>query len=98
MHLMSTRRTHIVYDVGDVSRFMENTQQEHWTAVNRIILYLHEIAGICCQANNKVDFCGYLDTDWAGDHPDRNLTSSGVFMVSEHLSVGKQEAVKCVAV
>nr|CCA14811.1 integrase putative [Albugo laibachii Nc14] len=40
IHLMTTTRPDIAYAVGYVSRFMENPQQEHWTAVKRISHYL----------------------------------------------------------
>nr|CCA14817.1 integrase putative [Albugo laibachii Nc14] len=35
IHLMTTTRPDIAYAVGYVSRFMENPQQEHWTAVEQ---------------------------------------------------------------
>ena len=31
--------------------------------------------GIRIQPSDKVDFCGYSDADWAGDHPNRKSTS-----------------------
>ena len=40
MHLMTATRPDIAFAVGYVSRFMENPQVTHWTAVKRIFRYL----------------------------------------------------------
>uniref|UniRef100_A0AAV1VA69 Reverse transcriptase Ty1/copia-type domain-containing protein n=1 Tax=Peronospora matthiolae TaxID=2874970 RepID=A0AAV1VA69_9STRA len=64
MHLTTATRPYIAYAVGYVSRFMENPQQEHWTA-----------------PSDKIDFRGYSDADWAGDHADRKSTSGYTFML-----------------
>ena len=83
MHLMTATRPDIAYAVGYVSRFMENPQQEHWIAVKRIFRYLQgtKSHGICYQPNDKIDFRGYSDADWAGDHADRKSTSGYLFML-----------------
>uniref|UniRef100_A0AAV1UXQ0 Polyprotein n=1 Tax=Peronospora matthiolae TaxID=2874970 RepID=A0AAV1UXQ0_9STRA len=77
MHLMTVTRPDIAFAVSYVSRFMENLQVEHWMAVERILRYLQgtKSHGICFKSDDKVDFCGYLDADWAGDHVDRKSTS-----------------------
>ena len=83
MHLMTATRPDIAYAVGYVSRFMENPQQEHWVAVKRIFRYLQgtKSHGVCYQPSDKIDFRGYSDADWAGDHADRKSTSGYVFML-----------------
>uniref|UniRef100_A0AAV1TFA9 Reverse transcriptase Ty1/copia-type domain-containing protein n=1 Tax=Peronospora matthiolae TaxID=2874970 RepID=A0AAV1TFA9_9STRA len=77
MHLMTATRPDIAFAVSYVSRFVENSQVEHWMAVKRILRYLQgtKSHGICLKSDDKVDFCGYLDADWAGDHADRKSTS-----------------------
>uniref|UniRef100_A0AAV1UYB6 Polyprotein n=1 Tax=Peronospora matthiolae TaxID=2874970 RepID=A0AAV1UYB6_9STRA len=77
MHLMTATRPDIAFAVSYVSRFMENLQVEHWMAVERILRYLQgtKSHGIGFKSDDKVDFCGYLDADWAGDHVDRKSTS-----------------------
>ena len=72
MHLMTATRPDIAYAVGYVSRFMENPQQEHWTAGKRIFCYLQgtKTHGICYQPSDEIDCRGYSDADWAGDHAD----------------------------
>ena len=81
MHLMTATRPDIAFAVGYVSRFMENPQVTHWTAVKRIFRYLQgtKSHGVCFNPGDMVDFCGYSDEDWAGDHADRKSTSGYVF-------------------
>ena len=83
MHLMTATRPDIAFAVGYVSRFMENPQVEHWMAVKRILRYLQgtKSHSICFKTDNKVDFCGYSDADWAGDHEDRKSTSGYAFIL-----------------
>ena len=99
MHLMTATRPDIAFAVGYVSRFMENPQVEHWTAVKRILRYLQgtKTHGIYFQPGNKVDFRGYSDADWAGDHSDRKSTSGYAFILMGN-KLGKQETVKCVTI
>ncbi|KAG2775354.1 hypothetical protein Pcac1_g13982 [Phytophthora cactorum] len=83
MHLMNSTRPDIAFAVGYVSRFMENPQVEHWTAVKRIFRYLQgtKSHGIRFTPSKGVDFRGYSDADWAGDHSDRKSTSGYLFQV-----------------
>uniref|UniRef100_A0AAV1V9Z6 Reverse transcriptase Ty1/copia-type domain-containing protein n=1 Tax=Peronospora matthiolae TaxID=2874970 RepID=A0AAV1V9Z6_9STRA len=83
MHLTTATRPDIAYAVGYVSRFMENPQQEHGTAVKRIFRYLQgtKSHGLRFQPSDKIDFRGYSDADWAGDHADRKSTSGYTFML-----------------
>uniref|UniRef100_A0AAV1UBY5 Uncharacterized protein n=1 Tax=Peronospora matthiolae TaxID=2874970 RepID=A0AAV1UBY5_9STRA len=60
MHLTTATRPDIAYAVGYVSRFMENPQQEHWTAVKRIFRYCGTKShGLRFQPSDKIDFRGY---------------------------------------
>uniref|UniRef100_A0AAV1VDR1 Integrase catalytic domain-containing protein n=1 Tax=Peronospora matthiolae TaxID=2874970 RepID=A0AAV1VDR1_9STRA len=81
MHLMTATRPDIAFAVSYVSRFMENPQVEHWMAVKRILRYLPgtKSHGICFKPDDKINFCGYSDADWAGDHADRKSTSGYAF-------------------
>uniref|UniRef100_A0AAV1V6R7 Uncharacterized protein n=1 Tax=Peronospora matthiolae TaxID=2874970 RepID=A0AAV1V6R7_9STRA len=62
---------------------MENPQQEHWTTVKHIFRYLQgtKSHGLRFQPSDKIDFRGYSDADWAGDHADRKSTSGYTFML-----------------
>uniref|UniRef100_A0AAV1UPL8 Reverse transcriptase Ty1/copia-type domain-containing protein n=1 Tax=Peronospora matthiolae TaxID=2874970 RepID=A0AAV1UPL8_9STRA len=83
MHLMTATRPDIAFAVSYVSRFMEKPQVEHWIAVKRILRYLQgtKSHGICFKPDDKIDFCGYSDADWAGDHADRKSTSGYAFIL-----------------
>uniref|UniRef100_A0AAV1UAI2 Reverse transcriptase Ty1/copia-type domain-containing protein n=1 Tax=Peronospora matthiolae TaxID=2874970 RepID=A0AAV1UAI2_9STRA len=83
MHLMTATRPDIAFAVSYVTRFMENPQVEHWMAVKRILRYLQgtKSHGICFKPDDKIDFCGYSDADWAGDHADRKSTSGYAFIL-----------------
>uniref|UniRef100_A0AAV1V384 Uncharacterized protein n=1 Tax=Peronospora matthiolae TaxID=2874970 RepID=A0AAV1V384_9STRA len=83
MHLMTATLPEIVFAVSYVSRFMENPQVEHRMAVKRILRYFQGTKphGICFKSDDKIDFCGYSDADWAGDHADRKSTSGYAFIL-----------------
>uniref|UniRef100_A0AAV1TJE1 Polyprotein n=1 Tax=Peronospora matthiolae TaxID=2874970 RepID=A0AAV1TJE1_9STRA len=76
MHLTTATRPGIALTVIYVARFMEKPQVEHWMAVKRIVRYLHgsKSHGICSKLDDKVDFYGYSDAVWAGDHAYRKST------------------------
>ncbi|GMF42402.1 unnamed protein product [Phytophthora fragariaefolia] len=63
---------------------MENPQAEHWIAVKRIFRYLQgtKSHGIRFSPGKDIDFQGYSDADWAGDHSDRKSTSGYLFQVT----------------
>ena len=73
MRLTTAIRPDIKFAVVFVSRFMKNPQVEHWIAVKRNSRYLQgtKSHGICFVPGHEVDFHGYSDADWAGDHTDR---------------------------
>ena len=77
MHLTTTTRPDIAFAVGYVSRFMDNPQEEHWVAVERILRYLQCIKtpGIRYKPSSKIEFRGYSYADWAGDLVGRKSTS-----------------------
>uniref|UniRef100_A0AAV1UQM3 Reverse transcriptase Ty1/copia-type domain-containing protein n=1 Tax=Peronospora matthiolae TaxID=2874970 RepID=A0AAV1UQM3_9STRA len=83
IHLMTATRPDIAFAVSYVSRFMENPQVGNWMAVKRILRYLQgtKSHGICFKSDDKIDFCGYSDADWAGDHADRKSTSGYAFIL-----------------
>ena len=82
--MTTATRPDIVYAVGYVSRFMVNPQVEHWIAVRLILRYLQgtKSHGICFKSDDKVDFCGYSNADWAGEHADRKSTSRYSFILT----------------
>uniref|UniRef100_A0AAV1VJF5 Uncharacterized protein n=1 Tax=Peronospora matthiolae TaxID=2874970 RepID=A0AAV1VJF5_9STRA len=85
MHLMTATLPDIAFAVSYVSCFVENPQVEHRMAVKRILRYFQgtKSHGICFKSDDKIDFCGYSDADWAGDHADRKSTSGYAFILME---------------
>uniref|UniRef100_A0AAV1VJF0 Uncharacterized protein n=1 Tax=Peronospora matthiolae TaxID=2874970 RepID=A0AAV1VJF0_9STRA len=83
MHLMTATLPDIAFAVSYVSCFVENPQVEHRMAVKRILRYFQGTKphGICFKSDDKIDFCGYSDADWAGDHADRKSTSGYAFIL-----------------
>uniref|UniRef100_A0AAV1VIP2 Reverse transcriptase Ty1/copia-type domain-containing protein n=2 Tax=Peronospora matthiolae TaxID=2874970 RepID=A0AAV1VIP2_9STRA len=83
MHLMTATRPDIAFAVSYISHFMENPQVEHWMEVKRVLLHLQgtKSHGICFKSDDKIDFCGYSDADWAGDHADCKSTSGYAFIL-----------------
>jgi hypothetical protein len=71
-------RPDIAYATGQVSRYMDTHNKEHWMAAKRIPRYLKGtkdayIQYARCQGELMME-C-YSDSDWAGDHDDRKSTS-----------------------
>uniref|UniRef100_A0AAV1VJF6 Uncharacterized protein n=1 Tax=Peronospora matthiolae TaxID=2874970 RepID=A0AAV1VJF6_9STRA len=83
MHLMTATLPDIAFAVSYVSCFVENPQVEHRMAVKRILRYFqgNKPHGICFKSDDKIDFCGYSDAEWAGDHADRKSTSGYAFIL-----------------
>uniref|UniRef100_A0AAV1UZ30 Uncharacterized protein n=1 Tax=Peronospora matthiolae TaxID=2874970 RepID=A0AAV1UZ30_9STRA len=83
MHLMTATLPDIAFAVSYVSCFVESPQVEHRMAVKRILRYFQgtKSHGICFKSDDKIDFCGYSDADWAGDHADRKSTSGYAFIL-----------------
>uniref|UniRef100_A0AAV1VNJ1 Uncharacterized protein n=1 Tax=Peronospora matthiolae TaxID=2874970 RepID=A0AAV1VNJ1_9STRA len=83
MHLMTATLPDIAFAVSYVSCFVENPQVEHRMAVKRILRYFqgNKPHGICFKSDDKIDFCGYSDADWAGDYADRKSTSGYAFIL-----------------
>lgn len=84
-YLAVLTRPDIVYAVNQASRFLANPGQKHWTAVKRILRYLHGTPddGLVYRrspsSNTPVD--GFSDSDWAGDTDDRRSCSGHLFRV-----------------
>ena len=83
MHLMTATRPDIAVAVGYGSRLMSDPRIENRAAVKRILYYLQgtKIHSIRFQYGNKIDFRGYFDADWAGNHFDRKSTSGYAFIL-----------------
>ena len=86
-YLSTMTRPDITYAVSNVAKFCAKpTNQEHWTAVKRIVRYLKGTSnhGLLYKPQSSVDsssVVGFSDADWAGDINDRKSTSGYVFQI-----------------
>jgi hypothetical protein len=85
-YLVNTRHN-LAFSVGMVSRFMENPNAEHWSAIKRIVKF---VAGTFQYGCNYVkgaenDLLGFSDSDHAGDLEKRKSTTCVVFFLGKNI-------------
>ncbi|XP_074377786.1 secreted RxLR effector protein 161-like [Apium graveolens] len=78
---LTTTRSDIIYDVGLISRFMEQPKKTHWEAGKRILRYVRGTLGdgLYYQKVNDSKVLGYCDSDWAKSVDDSKSTSGNIF-------------------
>lgn len=90
--LASVMRPDIAYVVSVVSRFCNQHNQSHWSAIKRILKYLVGTVnyGILYESggrklNLELELIGYSDAKFAGDVDTRRSTSGYVFCINGSL-------------
>src|SRR5437899_1783370 len=73
-------RPDLAFAVSLLSRFTANPSVAHTKAIHRALQYLKNTRtlGITYDGNKPSGFCGYSDSDWAGDPTTRRSTSGYV--------------------
>ncbi|XP_058740883.1 uncharacterized mitochondrial protein AtMg00810-like [Vicia villosa] len=86
LRYLTATRPDIVYEVGLLSRFMEEPCVSHLQGAKRILRYIKGALtdGIFYASNNEVELVGYTYSDWARDIETRKSTSGYAF----HLGTG----------
>lgn len=76
-------RPDIQFAVHLVSRFNQQFNRSHWTAVKRIFRYLRGTldVGITYRRDDNNAIHGYCDADWAGDATDRRSVTGYAFLL-----------------
>ena len=76
LRYLTCTRPDISYNVGVVSRFMEEPVYTHWKALKRILQYIRgtESFGLFFSRTEEYKLVGYSDSDWGGDIDDRKCT------------------------
>ena len=84
MYLSVSSRPDITYSVSTLARFSSQPNNQHWTALKRVLRYLKGTVhyGITYTQKSSKECIGYSDADWAGDlndqrrgdNPDRRPT------------------------
>jgi hypothetical protein len=87
-YLVNTRPD-IPYEVGIVSRYMEEPRASHWAVVKQILRYLARTVNYGCvykrHDTTESRLVGFSDYDLAGDVDDRKSTSGSVFLLGSSL-------------
>ena len=93
MYLMNCTRPDIAYTVSRLSRYTQSPNQDHWTAVRRVLKYLRGIInyGLCFSGFPSV-LEGFSNAKWISDSDDMKSTSGYVFILGG--SVVSQKSVK----
>ncbi|XP_057745412.1 secreted RxLR effector protein 161-like [Arachis stenosperma] len=83
---LTATRLDIVFGIGLLSRFTEESCTNHLQVVKRIFRYIKGTLndGIYYENTNEINLVGYTNSDWAGDIETRKSTSEFVF----HLGSG----------
>ncbi|KAH9672319.1 hypothetical protein KPL70_017676 [Citrus sinensis] len=85
LRYLTCTRPDILYDVGLVSRYMENPKTTHFKATKRIICYIKGTTnfGLLYSFSNDYKLVGYSDSDWGGDVDDQKSTTRFVFFIGD---------------
>lgn len=88
LRYLTHTRPDITYDVGYVSRFMEEPREEHYYAVKHILRYIAGTVNMGCRFKKKEGregvLIGYSDSDLGGDLDDRKCTTCVLFFFGEN--------------
>ena len=70
-------KPNLSYEVGAVSRFMQESHELHWKVAKCILRYVQGTItfGIHYATNSTLDLIGFTYSDWAGDSIDCKSTS-----------------------
>lgn len=84
MYLTQGTRPDLAFSINNVCRFNTCYTREHWTAVKRIMRYLHGTANLrlAFSKNKGHKIVGYSDADWGSDVDDRRSVTGYVFIRS----------------
>ena len=85
-YLVNTRPD-LAFSVQMVSRFMENPNAEHWSAIKRIIRFVAGTFQYGCKyvKGAENDLLGFSDSDHAGDLEKRKSTTGVVFFLGKNI-------------
>ena len=92
-------RPDITYSVSTLARYSSRPNQQHWTALKRVLRYLKGTVkyGICYTQKSSKECIGYSDADWAGDLGDRKSTSGYLYQISGGAVTWRSKKQSCVA-
>ena len=85
LYLVQGTRPDLAFAVSNVSRFNENHDNSHWTAVKRIMRYLRATTNyrIGYRRGSSESINGYVDADWANERDNCRSYSGYVYILAE---------------
>ena len=103
LYLSLWTRPDIAFAVSSVARFCSKPEQQHWTAVKRIMRYLNGTINLgllyTIQSSEDSAMCvGYSDAEWDGELSDRKSTSGYAFQMSGAAITWRSKKQSCVAI
>ena len=89
LYIANKTRPDIAYVVGRLSRYTQNPNKDHWTALERVFKYLRGTLDCSLYYNGFPDVVeGYSDANWITDNLDVKSMSGYVFYWKEQLYLG----------
>ncbi|XP_058003749.1 uncharacterized mitochondrial protein AtMg00810-like [Hevea brasiliensis] len=87
LQYLTFTRPDIAFAVNKVSQFMHCPTDAHWSAVNRILHYVHATAhhGLFLSRQSNFLLHGYSDADWGGSIDDRKSTTGFAIYLGSNL-------------
>lgn len=85
MWLAVISRPDIAFAVQTLAQFSGNANEEHWTAVKRLLRYVKgtQKLGLVFGKSNTLSVTGYSDADWGQNISDRKSVSGYVFQIGQ---------------
>ena len=100
MFIFLLTRPDITYVVNHAAKFCENLRNIHWTAVKRIMRYLHGTLdyGLIYQRQSVAPhLTGFCDADYGGDLDTRRSRTRYIFQFNSGLIAWSSQSQKCTA-
>ncbi|KAL0378951.1 UNVERIFIED_CONTAM: Retrovirus-related Pol polyprotein from transposon TNT 1-94 [Sesamum radiatum] len=98
MFLMNYTRPDIAYAVSRLSRYTHNPNNEHWSALHRLLRYLKGTMNLCLHFNKfPAVLEGFSDANWVTDNDEVSSTSGYVFTLGGGAISWKSSKQTCIA-
>ncbi|KAL0342906.1 UNVERIFIED_CONTAM: Retrovirus-related Pol polyprotein from transposon TNT 1-94, partial [Sesamum angustifolium] len=98
MFLMNYTRPNIAYAVSRLSRYTHNPNNEHWSALHRLLRYLKSTMNLCLHFNKFPAILeGFCDANWVTDNDEVRSTGGYVFTLGGGAISWKSVKQTCIA-
>ena len=87
MYVATCTRPDIMHAVGEVARYCESHEKQHWIAAKRIFKYLKTTKdySFVFDGNKEDKLIGFADASWASDLHSRRSTTGYVFFLNSRV-------------